>query len=64
MSKDDFYTVVISQNELDVVLNALVFFENEHRLDGVQEGSEESKQYHRVVAVREFFQKINDKDKP
>lgn len=63
MSKGDFYNIVISQNELDVVRNALLFFENEHRLDGVQEGSEESKQYHRVVTVREFFDRIDDKDK-
>lgn len=57
-----FYDIVISEKELEIVRNALLFFENEFRMDGVQEGSKESKQYHQVVGVRKFFDNISDKD--
>jgi hypothetical protein len=61
MSEVKFHAITISQNELDIVKNALLFFENEFRLDGVEDGSEEFKQYHKVRSVREFFDGI-DKD--
>jgi len=60
-AKIKFYDIVISQPELDIVQNALLFFENEFRLDGVEDGSEEFKQYHKVRGVREFFDKIDNK---
>ena len=63
MSKLEFYNIVISDTELEVVRNALLFFENEFQMDGVMKESPEDKQYGIVVATRKFFDNIGDKDK-